>query len=81
MSAANLFSFTSPESSAIAGAEYDATTLTLTVTLRRRGGDITYQIDGFLPKEWVEFEQARSKGSHFNARIRPFYSAKPLVKR
>jgi hypothetical protein len=67
--------FTSPESSTIASANYDPDTLTLFVHFTNGK---TYRGTDFPQKAWDEFVQARSKGAHFNQRIRPLYLMKKM---
>lgn len=67
--------FTSPESSTIASANYDPDTLTLFVHFTNGK---TYRGNDFPQKAWDEFVQARSKGAHFNQRIRPLYLMKKM---
>ena len=69
-------SFTSPESTSIAGADYDANTRTLYV---RFTNGKTYRGQDFPAEAWRAFVQADSKGSHFNRRIRPLYLMKPTA--
>ena len=68
--------FTSPESTSIAGADYDANTRTLYV---RFTNGKTYRGQDFPAEAWRDFVQASSKGSHFNRRIRPLYLMKPTA--
>lgn len=75
-------SFESPESSTIAGASYDANTLTLMVTFKRKG-DIRerYDYPGVPASLWKEFTLAPSKGQFFGARIRPLYQGTKIVRK
>lgn len=66
-------SFSSPESSNVAGAEYDPSTQQLTVTFKTGK---SYGYAPFEEKLWVEFEQAESKGGFFAARVRPFFTGR-----
>lgn len=70
--------FDSPESSAVARAEYDSAQQVLIVELRRKDGADRYQFSGVPQKDWDDFEQAPSKGFFFATRIRPMYHGRKL---
>lgn len=69
-------SFESPESGTIVGADYDASTETLTVVFRRAHGWDTYRYPSVPQNLWNEFLGAPSKGACFAALIRPFYTGR-----
>lgn len=72
-------SFESPESSVIAGARYDAASMTLTVDIRK-GPNVTqeYVYSNVKADVWAEFVTAESKGKYFSAAIRPMFAGRAV---
>lgn len=66
-------SFSSPESSNVAGADYDSETEMLSVTFK---DSKSYAYAPFPENLWREFTQATSKGKFFAERVRPFFQGK-----
>jgi hypothetical protein len=69
--------FESPESSTVAGAEYDAGSEVLIVRFRRSKSEDRYRYS-VPPKVWRGFLDAPSKGSYFTRFIRPLYDGEKL---
>jgi hypothetical protein len=73
--------FTSPESSSIQGATYDAGAMELKITFTRpaESGTRVYLYPAFPLKLWTEFVQAESKGKFYASAIRPMFKGIPWV--
>lgn len=77
-------SFESPESSSVAGASYNFETQQMIVRLLRSlvpgapPDEKPYAYEGVPPFLWAEFVAAASKGSFFNARIRPIFVGRKM---
>lgn len=69
-------SFDSPESSTVVHAEYDKETRKMRVNFKH-GTD--YFFDDMDPELWHDFVLARSKGSFFSSRIRPFFHGRKVL--
>lgn len=70
-----MMSFDSPESSTIAGADYDPETQRLII--RFKSGK-SYQFEHMTQAQWDMFDAAVSKGAFFNQQIRPLFSGTQL---
>lgn len=72
--------FVSPESTLIAGAQYDGLNMKLTVELRPTTTSIMkrYAYRRFPLHEWKAFLAAPSKGRYFQQNIRKYYVGDPV---
>ena len=64
----SLQSFSSPQSSNVAGARYDTSTRTLEIDFHRSG---TYVYHDFPKSRWENFRKATSKGTFLATHIKP----------
>lgn len=71
--AEQVLSFDSPESSNVAGADYDPQTQTLRIRFKGHDGEEERSYTGTCDITlWQDFLQAPSKGSFFAGNIKPF---------
>lgn len=72
-----MYSFDTPESSAIAYGDYDPGQRLLRVHIKQKAGGVKRYLHGGVPPElWEEFLAAPSKGQFYNMAIRPLYAGR-----